>query len=58
MKRVLALILALVMVLTFISCGKKDEPADSDTTVENGTVEDGTTEDTTTDDTTTEEESN
>ena len=55
MKRILALILALVMVLTFISCGKKDEPAGSDTTVENGTVEDGTTDDTTTEDTTTED---
>ena len=42
MKRILALILALVMVLTFISCGKKDEPATDDNTVENGTVEDGT----------------
>jgi len=42
MKRILALILALVMVLTFISCGKKDEPATDDNAAENGTVEDGT----------------
>ena len=42
MKRILALILALVMVFTFISCGKKDEPAGSDATTNDTTVGDGT----------------
>lgn len=55
MKRILALILALVMVLTFISCGKKDEPAADDNAVENGTVEDGTVDAGTTDDTATDD---
>lgn len=60
MKRILALILAAVMVLTFLSCGKKDEPATDDSTV-NDTVPDGTAEDdatsddTTADDTTTDD---
>lgn len=60
MKRILALILAAVMVLTFLSCGKKDEPATDDNanntvedgTVGDGTVGDGTVEDSTTDDNT------
>ena len=54
MKRILALILALVMVCTLISCGKKDEPA-ADTTVEDGTVEDGTVDMGVADDSTTED---
>ena len=55
MKRILALILAAVMVLTFLSCGKKDEPATDDSTV-NDTVTDGTAEDdATSDDTTTDD---
>ena len=61
MKRILALILAFVMVFTFLSCGKKDEPAaddNTDNTVEDGTAGDGTVgggtvQDTTTDDDTT-----
>ena len=59
MKRILALILALVMVCTFISCGKKTEqPADDTTTgtVEDGTVGDGTVGDGTVSDDTTSDE--
>jgi len=59
MKRILALILAVVMVFTFISCGKKDETTTDDNTtndtVADGTVGDGTVEDTTTGDETTDD---
>ena len=55
MKKILALMLALVMVVAMVACASKDTTADktpADTTPADTTTEDTTTEDTTTEDTT------